>query len=254
MNPVPQKKKAIELVGIGLSPWTEKAQWVLDHHRVPYQYREHTILLGMPALSARLGLPSSEITVPLLIEGDQIILDSFDITQRVDARFGGSLIPAEHLPEIKHYNILCDLVSDASRALMIERLLKDPAAQAQMLPPFIPGMFRGPFRFMSRVGAAYIQQEFNTTRKSSYEYGMVMLQSFVGLSAAVERAGGKYLIGGGFTMADILGAVAVGGLRPHRRIAEKMGPAVLKCWTSEELEDRFGHLLEWRDWVYQQHR
>ena len=44
-----------ELIGIGYSPWTEKARWALDHHGIDYRYSEHLILFGMLPLRIKLG-------------------------------------------------------------------------------------------------------------------------------------------------------------------------------------------------------
>ncbi len=34
------------LHGLSCSPWTWRARWALDHHRIDYDYREHTPMLG----------------------------------------------------------------------------------------------------------------------------------------------------------------------------------------------------------------
>ena len=47
----------LDLYGIAYSPWTAKARWALDHHKIPYRYREHLILFGMPELRWRLKKP-----------------------------------------------------------------------------------------------------------------------------------------------------------------------------------------------------
>ena len=43
----------ITLYGVGYSPWTERARWALDHHRIAYRYREHLPMLGEPMLRRR---------------------------------------------------------------------------------------------------------------------------------------------------------------------------------------------------------
>jgi|GEM_PF-570720 len=251
---LPDSAKTIEFIGISMSPWTEKARWVVDHHQVPYRYREHTIMLGMPALAARLGMKGSEITVPLIIDGDNVVLDSFDIAQYVDQRSGGGLIPEGTLPEIRHLNLLCDHVLDGSRALMMENLLQDPEIQAASLPPFIPGFLRKPLRFMARMGTEYVQKEFDTRRKAPVVYHGEMNHALIGLDTALERAGGRYLIGDKFSLADILGAVAVGGILPAGPMKKRLGTVLTRAWTQDFLVERFGRLIEWRDRIYQDHR
>ena len=73
-----------DLYGIAYSPWTMKARWALDHHKIPYRYREHLILFGMPELRWRLKKPFGDITVPLLVNGGgNSVMDSFEIARHV---------------------------------------------------------------------------------------------------------------------------------------------------------------------------
>ena len=208
----------------------------------------------MPALAARLGMAPSDITLPILLEGDQVVLDSFDIALHVDSRHGSGLVPPGTLPEIRHYNLLCDHVLEAWRVLMMEEILKDPQAQEESLPSYVPGILRPPLRFMARMGVRYIQQEFSTGSRSPVVYSSQMIQALIGLDTALERAGGRYLIGDQFTLADILGALAVGGVIPSERMRARMGPAMTRACTQEHLLERFGRLIEWRDRLIRDHR
>src|SRR4051812_4751156 len=54
------------LVGIGFSPWTQKARWALDHHGLGYRYHEHLILFGMPQLHWQMRKWREPLTVPAL--------------------------------------------------------------------------------------------------------------------------------------------------------------------------------------------
>jgi glutathione S-transferase len=137
---------------------------------------------------------------------------------------------------------------------MMEEVLKDPRAQEDSLPPYIPGLLRPPLRFMARMGVRYIQQEFNTAVKSPMVYSSQMVQALIGLDTALERAGGLYLIGDRFTLADILGVLAVGGVLPSERMRAQMGPALSRASTQEHLVERFGRLIEWRDRMVREHR
>jgi glutathione S-transferase len=85
-------------------------------------------------------------------------------------------------------------------------------------------------------------------------YSSQMVQALIGLDTALERAGGLYLIGDRFTLADILGVLAVGGVLPSERMRAQMGPALSRASTQEHLVERFGRLIEWRDRMVREHR
>jgi glutathione S-transferase len=74
----------LTLVGEYFSPWTEKARWALDHHRLEYRYREHVPLLGEALLRVRADRLTGRVSVPLLITDTGPILDSFAIAQHAD--------------------------------------------------------------------------------------------------------------------------------------------------------------------------
>jgi len=67
------------LVGEAYSPFSEKARWALDHHRIPYAYREHYPLIGELSLRLRARRLKGRVSTPLLLAPEGPVLDSFAI-------------------------------------------------------------------------------------------------------------------------------------------------------------------------------
>jgi len=252
---------AFELHGIGYSSWTEKARWALHHHRIPYRYREHLIWLGMPALAARAGLPPEEITLPILLKSDQgPIVDSLEIarfaekwrTQNPDSSSTEELFPEGLLPEIKHYNLLSELLISRARLRLCHAILESPQAQEAMAPTFVPAFLRPLTRPLVRKATLYIMQEFDLHKKRPSEMDSMLIQALVGLNSAIEKAQGGFLLDGKFTYADITTAVALGSLRPIQVVFDRLSEQHKKILTDSQLAASFPALLAWRDRVYRE--
>jgi glutathione S-transferase len=244
----------VELYGIAYSPWTAKARWALDHHKIPYRYREHLILFGMPELRWRLRRFRGAVTVPALIAGKERIMDSFEIARHVDVMGSGTpLFPESNLPEIREVNRLSEKALDAARALTIFRILKDPEAQAEALPRFVPRSLRHLLRWIAPIGAHYIAREFNVGRKTVSGYEEDYREVLEDFRKRLARSGGAYLLSA-FSFADIATSVALQGLEPVSHPAIPMGPATRRIWRTPGLASEYPDLLTWRDGIFQRHR
>lgn len=264
-----------ELVGISYSPWTEKARWALDYCEVPYHYSEHTILLSMPKLSRRLKRPGSEITVPLLILENEstprdlprTLMDSFEIARFADEhRKPGkiSLFPENTLYEIKHLNMLCESVLDATRALVIQKVMKDRQALEDSLPRSIPRTFRPVLKFMSRMGTRYISKAFDIDKKTdagqrlALTQGIFMLnkvwKKIVSSTSSEDASKSPFLMSDQFTYADILLATTLQGVMPVADSFIPLTPALREAWSQPELAQEMGEILAWRDVLYHSYR
>ena len=247
-----------ELVGISYSPWTEKARWALDYCQVPYSYSEHTILLSMPKLSKRLKKPGKEITIPLLIAENGPILDSFEIALFADAHKNNPdqspLFPADQLYEIKHLNMLCETVLDATRALVIQNILKNPQALQDSLPRAIPRFVRPPLKFMARLGTRYISKAFEVEEKSEAAHRLALTQGIFLLDRAWKKAGSRFMAGDHFTYADILLATTLQGVAPVKDTFISLTPALREVWSQPELAREMQDLTTWRDELYLRYR
>src|SRR5688572_23771052 len=87
------------------APWCEKARWALDHHGIPYREREHVPLVGELALRIAARRASGPVTVPLLVDGDAVLMDSVAIARRAEAHGRGApLFPPAHGRAIDAWN------------------------------------------------------------------------------------------------------------------------------------------------------
>lgn len=250
-----------EFVGLSLSPYSDRARWALDWCGVEYEYREHLLIFGMPALRWRLGNLTGDVTVPVLFTRPLPLTDSYDIaryadregTERPNGRAG--LFPAENVQAIASFNRLSEEIMDAGRALTALKIANDPAAQSASLPPFIPRFLRGLFRPLASLGVRYLARSFGfdgTTIDAQRELLRERLGRFrERLNAAPPAAGEspRYLLGR-FTYADVTMAVSLMFVDPVDEKYKRLPGKARQCWHDEPLAREFKDLLEWRDSIY----
>lgn len=243
----------LELIGLHYSPWSEKARWALQHHHVPYKYREHLILFGMPELWVKTGR-LGDLTVPILVGDGVKLFDSFDIAQYAEAHGDGAkLFPASEKEAIARYNALSEKALDASRALLLPKIAASPAAAIEHLPSFIPGPLRKMSAPLVKVGLGYIARGFKARAKTNDEHAAALKKCLEEFRAELKKAGGKYLLGT-FSYADIAMATALQYVSAVSDEHLKLRPATRQCWTDHALKKEFADLVEWRDRIYKEHR
>lgn len=239
--------------GMSYSPWTEKARWALDHHKIPYQYHEHLMMFGMPELRWHFGLFRTDLTVPALRSDTEKIIDSYRIAQYAD-HIGehDPLFPEHCLRGIEQLNHLCESALDTARALVLTHMSQDPEAQKEALG-FLPKPLRGILRPMAFVGLAYIRREFEVkpdSEKNLLDRYRTILKD---LRDKYRSTGSDYLLGT-FSYGDILAAIALQGVSPVRGPSIPLGPGMRRVWSNPELAQEFPDLLERRDRLYAKHR
>lgn len=245
---------ARELIGISYSPWTEKARWALDHHKLPYSYSEHLIMLGMPALRLKMKSMDPELTVPALIDGENRMYDSFRIAEHADAVGGGpKLIPHDRRDEVVRLNAISETALDAGRALVMHRISKDADAQKDSLPPFVPQFLRGACRPMVSMGMSYINREFKVSATALETRQKQVTDALDALDEALRKSNTDCLLGE-FTFADIAMAKVAHLVEPVDARYVKLTPALRRCWANPELKQKYAHLVEWRDQIYAKYR
>src|ERR1700677_1226584 len=122
----------LRLVSLHVSPWSERARWALDHHRLPYRKEEHVVYLGERKLRRLTGKPRN--TVPILVADGTVLNDSWDIAQYADREGASpSLFPAEHVAEIEAWAKTTDRLLAAGRGLILRALMGDAAALDESL-------------------------------------------------------------------------------------------------------------------------
>jgi glutathione S-transferase len=240
------------LISLQISPWSEKARWALDHHRVPYSVELYTPMLSEPLLRLRTGRLTGPIAVPVLFDGDSPIFDSFAIARHAERNGSGApLFPAEHLAEITRWNDRTNEALAAGRIIFIPRMAASRGAQEEALPSFIPPALRPALAGSSQLIVRFMASKYGVA--SGLEGAEARFTAVLDELRAT-LAGRAYLLDGELTYADIAAAVVLQMVRPVRDAHLHLGPATRACWTTPALEKRYPDLLEWRDQLYDKHR
>src|SRR5689334_10024633 len=110
-----------QLIGEDFAPWTEKARWALDHHRVQYAFEPYEPLIHEPWLRLRTRNWTRKATVPVLIAEREVADDSFSIARWAERHGDGApLFPDE--PAVAKWNERSERALFAGRALFFTRL------------------------------------------------------------------------------------------------------------------------------------
>lgn len=238
------------LYGLSQSPWTERARWALDHHGVAFTFHEHVPMLGEVLL--RRKARSKKASVPLLVDGADVVMGSFEIAKHAERiGRGAPLFPRDKGAEIDHWVDVGERMLRLGRAWLFERLLASKAAQAEALPSFVPGGLRGALTPSASLAIRFLAKKYDVPADVGAEIEHTLRPLLQDVRAALER--GAYLLApSGFSLADLAIASALHVVRPHD--AAKLGPATREAWTNEAVAADFGDLLAWRDTVYGKHR
>jgi glutathione S-transferase len=244
---------SLRLVVLPVSPWSERARWALDHHRLAHEEIEHVPFLGELRLR-RLAGPGRQATVPILIADDRTITDSWDIARYADrAGRGEPLIPEGREADVRSWNELSDATKRAGRALLMAAMLESPAALDEGFPPPVPRAIRPLLRPVARFGSRWFGRKYGLRFDEAPAQMAVLRATFTKVREALAK-GSPYLLGGAFSYADIVMATCLQAVKPvdNRYIA--LGPATRQVWTRDDLAEEFSDLIAWRDGLYEKHR
>lgn len=238
------------LYGLYASPWTEKARWALDHHSVTYVFHEHVPLLGEPFLRQKAKRAGAKATVPLLEDDREVIVGSPEIARHAERIGRGSpLFPSSADDDVQRFSELSDRITDVGRAVVIQRLKGNHAAQRELLPRFVPDMVRGIAAPMTSMAARFLASKYEVDVDLDTQIAGTLRPALLEVRRAL---GGRSTLLDAFSWADIAIASALTAVRPHH--AASMGPATVATWTQDELAREFDDLLMWRDAVYKNYR
>ena len=244
---------SLTLHGIRYSPWTQRARWALDHHKLPYHYKEHVVWLGEPGLRVASGRWREELTVPLLIEGKKSWMDSFAIAHFADERGSGEkLIEGVRPEELAEIVADCEALCDFFRARFSAVILSDPELQIEMLPPWVPAVTKRAMLPVVRFATRYVQRAFDVDRVQPEERLHEARGVLNRLRYKLVHSEFTYLIGKRFSYADIVACSALIGIQPEA--GKKFGPRLTAALTHEEFAREFSDLIQWRDRVTEKHR
>ncbi len=232
------------LVGIGFSPWTEKARWALDHHRVAYRYEEYTPLLGEPWLRIRARRLGGPVSLPHLLGPDGLSVgDSFAIAQEAERIGRGEpLVPEDLLDAIRGWNERSERLMHAGRSQVLARTDTDRDVQIETLPPGMPLALRRALAPTVRLGTAYVKKKYDARAipDDALEADLGAIRDAIGGDPT------RPLLGR-FTLADIAVATALQAVQPHRTEPRGLLPAQRRAWARPALATRWEDVLAWRD-------
>ena len=244
---------SLRLIALRVSPWSERAKWALEHHRLPYQNIEHAPFIGERRLRRLVGADKKRATVPVLLTGEQVLCESWEIACYADREGAGTrLIPPEREAEVRKWNTLADETMEAGRALVGAALLASPAAIDEGLPPQVPGWLRPLLRPIGTYGVKWFARKYGLHRMEAGAQRAKLRSTLEVLRAAVAPDR-PYLLGS-FSYADIVMATCLQGVLPVADRYIELGPSTRKVWTCAELAAEFSDVLAWRERLYAQHR
>lgn len=234
------------------SPWTERARWALDYHKLPYRYTEYTTLLGEPLLRLKAGKPFGKVSVPLLTAPGKRVNDSFEIAGFADANSRENpLIPAAHFDDIKRWIESAELALCSARIRATRRIRDSSAALAERLPAYTPGILRKPLAPMAYLATQYILHKYDLEDDSD-EKLFGNMDDFFGSADKILK--GKKHIHEAFSFADIVIATALQAVTPVDNKYIYLGEASRKCMCEPELALKYPALIAWRDETYEKYR
>jgi glutathione S-transferase len=242
----------VRLIALSYSPYSERARWALDHHHIPYRELRHEPVIGELGLRRVVGPRKGRYTVPVLLTGDEILSDSWDIVRYAE-RVGGStpLIGEARQEEVRAFNERVDRAMEAGRALFTQRLLSSGPARDETLPRRIPRPLRAVLRPMTWLGTRWFAHKYAL---GAYDPVRALEELRRLLDSMRAKLGASDYLLGSFSYADILGAAALQSVVPVADEYIRLGPASRRVWTDPVLASDYADLVAWRDRLYARHR
>jgi glutathione S-transferase len=231
------------LVHIPYSPWSQRARWALALQGVPHERVVYAIKLDEPWLRWRLRRPFGPLTLPVLLREDEPpLLDSVDIAIWAAARTERPpLITPANEAEVRAWVERADLLMAAGRVLTTRRVLDDPTALDEHLPPAL--RMTGPLgRAIARRAAHDLLDKYGHLAPEDPRAGMREVLE----AARVALRSGPHLLGER-SFADVALTMAMAFVEPVQEPRVRLGPHSRGCWRDEELAEEYGDLLAWRD-------
>jgi glutathione S-transferase len=235
------------LYSMPYSPWSERARWALLHHGIDFEERPHTPMLGELALRARAKRWTGRVTVPLLVDGDVTVMDSYAIATYCDSIGGGDkLIDSPHREPISQINEEIEALTHTLRAHLVLLTHKHDDVALAMSPRALrslPGTTAA-----ARMGASFI------ARKHAASMENVEERMRAGFRAIRARLAGRDYVFDRFSYADILCATPISAIAPVAERYISFEPALRKHLHHPTLAAEFDDLVKWRDATYEKHR
>jgi glutathione S-transferase len=240
------------LVVLPVSPWSERVRWALDHHGLAHRVVEHVPVIGERRLRKLVGRREGPATVPVLIEGDTVLTESWDIAMHADRIGNGALLlPAARVADIRRWSEQADAVMKHGRALVVGGMLKSPGALDEAMPATVPALVRRILRPVNRWGTGWFARKYGVPIDDPAAHLEKLREGLLALREGLR--GGTFLLGE-FSYADMIMATVIQGVVPVADEYIRIGPATRAVWTQPALAEEFADLVRWRDELYRARR
>ncbi|HKH13091.1 MAG TPA: glutathione S-transferase family protein [Solirubrobacterales bacterium] len=235
-----------------VSHYNEKARWALDYKRVP-----HVRHAAIPGRHARIAQSlGAGRTFPVLELDGQILGDSTLIIHALERRYPDPPLypadPADTRRALEIEDFFDEEFGAYLRLLVLEHMLPDPRLFLGAFAPDLNAPRRLVARAMYPLMRRKIAADFGIDR-SGIERAWRKCR-LAGERFAAELQANGYLVGGGFTVADLTVAALLSPVvapeqfpypqpqRDHSRLADLR--RMIDDWGA----------LEWARWIYAHHR
>lgn len=234
------------LVGLTYSPWTQRARWALDHHRIGYDFEEYVPIVGEPLLRIRARKLTGKISVPVLLTPHGAITDSIAIARHADSMGSRSKLYDGHESAVAEWTEIAERALHAGRGLVMRAIEANPAAQEESVKLPMPRVLKGP---TAKFGTFMITKKWDAELPEA-EAEARIVRVLEQLRAALD---GKEYLDTEFSLADIVMAGVVQCIKPVADKFIRLEPATREVWTRSTLAARFGDLVGWRDQLFDKH-
>jgi len=189
------------LITVPLSHFCEKARWALDHAGVEYREEPHAPLLSRFATRRAAGG-----SVPVLIHGDELLIDSTDILVHIDALRGGDwLYPREAVArsEVDALEEIFDTqLGPHARRWIYAQLLPDKRLVRSLWARGVPRSEARLVPLIAPLARYFVRKGYRVTPGSA-ERSLDRVNAIFKDVGDRLADGREYLVAGRFTAADL---------------------------------------------------
>jgi|OM-RGC.v1.011047605 Glutathione S-transferase len=228
------------LIHLPISAWSRRARQALALEGIPHRRQVYVPTVGEPSLRWRTGRWRGPVHVPVLLpEGERAIMDSTEIAAWASGHGEANLLPDGLRPSVEEVVGLAEAALGAGRIRATRRVLDDPAALRESLPPALAWLGPSGVPIAASVARGLIRK-YDAPVAADVERALADA-----IEALATRVGdGPYLLDGRLTWADLAAASALTFVRPAGDMA--LGDRTRAAFTHELLAERFADLLAWR--------
>jgi len=243
----------IELFQFRFSPYNEKVRWALDLKRVPH--RRHSLLPGphVPVLKKLSG----QTGTPVLVHGGQVLAGSAAILEWLDQHHPEPrLLPADAAERAAALAIQSRFDNDLTprgRRAVLDALLRTPGYFAQVFGDGRSALQQMLYGLIVPLAAPLVRKGNGIAGRPSIDDGLQAIGQALDFVAR-ETAASGYLVGGGFTVADLTAASTL-ALCTELPNSPMTRPQPLGATTRELVQRFVTHPgLRWVHAIYARHR